>query len=112
MWSRASERVFHSWTDSIICLCSGALVANKVDLGERRVVGVAEGRSFAQSKDLQYFECSAVSHASYILMSLCTNFFGVYIMPYMGQAKKGQISLSRIFLKSLHLQVLNKKVQN
>lgn len=37
----------------------GALVANKVDLGERRVVGVAEGRSFAQSKDLQYFECSA-----------------------------------------------------
>ena len=43
-------------------MCLGALVANKADLKERRVVGVAEGRSFAQSKDLQFFECSAVSH--------------------------------------------------
>ena len=36
-------------------------MANKVDLKERRLVGKEEGRKFASSKDLQYFECSAVS---------------------------------------------------
>ena len=38
----------------------GALVANKVDLESRRVVGEEEGRAFAGSKELQYFETSAV----------------------------------------------------
>ena len=36
-------------------------MANKVDLKERRVVKEEEGRKFASSKDLEYFECSAVS---------------------------------------------------
>ena len=40
----------------------GVLVANKVDLKERRLVGEEEGKKFALSKDLQYFECSAVSY--------------------------------------------------
>ena len=38
----------------------GALVANKVDLESRRVVGEEEGRGFAGSKELQYFETSVV----------------------------------------------------
>lgn len=40
---------------------AGVLVANKVDLKERRIVDEEEGRKFASSKDLEYFECSAVS---------------------------------------------------
>lgn len=38
----------------------GALVANKVDLESRRVVGEKEGQAFAGSKELQYFETSVV----------------------------------------------------
>jgi transport family protein 27 len=37
----------------------GVLVANKVDLEERRVVSTQAGQQFAQSKGLAYFECSA-----------------------------------------------------
>ena len=37
------------------------LVANKIDLDERRVISTAAGEEFAQSKGLAYFECSAVS---------------------------------------------------
>ena len=36
-------------------------MANKVDLKGRRVVTEEEGSKFASSKDLKYFECSAVS---------------------------------------------------
>ena len=39
-------------------------MANKVDLKERRLVREEEGRKFATSKDLEYFECSAVSYDS------------------------------------------------
>ena len=39
----------------------GVLVANKIDLDKRRVVSEAQGRQFAASKELEYFECSAVS---------------------------------------------------
>ena len=39
----------------------GVLVANKIDLDKRRVVSEAQGRKFAASKELEYFECSAVS---------------------------------------------------
>jgi len=39
----------------------GAVVANKVDLATRRIVGEEEGRTFARSKELEYFETSAVS---------------------------------------------------
>ena len=39
----------------------GAVVANKVDLGTQRIVGEEEGRAFAGSKELEYFETSAVS---------------------------------------------------
>ena len=41
--------------------CAGVLVANKSDLSGRREVEEAEGRSLAESKDLVYFETSAVS---------------------------------------------------
>ena len=44
-----------------MCVVAGVLVANKVDLKERRVVEEGEGRTFAKSKELEYFECSAVS---------------------------------------------------
>lgn len=46
----------------IIIKLLGVLVANKVDLKGRRVVTEEEGRKFASSKDLKYFECSAVSY--------------------------------------------------
>ena len=39
----------------------GVLVANKIDLDKRRLVSEAQGRQFAASKELEYFECSAVS---------------------------------------------------
>ena len=44
-----------------VCLCAGALVANKVDLSGRREVGEEEGSKLADSKELAYFETSAVS---------------------------------------------------
>ena len=39
----------------------GVLVANKIDLDKRRLISEAQGRQFAASKELEYFECSAVS---------------------------------------------------
>ena len=39
----------------------GVLVANKTDLNKRRLISEAQGRQFAASKELEYFECSAVS---------------------------------------------------
>jgi len=38
----------------------GVLVANKIDLEERRVISSTAGEELAQSKGLAYFECSAV----------------------------------------------------
>jgi transport family protein 27 len=40
----------------------GVLIANKIDLDKRRVVSEADGRAFAIANELEYFECSAVSH--------------------------------------------------
>lgn len=37
----------------------GVLIANKIDLDQRRVVSPKEGRDFAESNGLEYFECSA-----------------------------------------------------
>ena len=48
-------------------LCTGVLVANKIDLDERRVISTAAGEELAQSKGLAYFECSAVSIACCLL---------------------------------------------
>ena len=45
----------------MIPIHAGVLVANKVDLTERRVVSKEKGLTFAKSKDLEYYECSAVS---------------------------------------------------
>lgn len=45
---------------------SGALVATKTDLKQRRAISGKEGREFASSKNLEYFECSAVSSKKYI----------------------------------------------
>ena len=35
-------------------------MASKNDLKQRRVISTKQGREFASSKDLEYFECSAV----------------------------------------------------
>ncbi|XP_031551404.1 intraflagellar transport protein 27 homolog [Actinia tenebrosa] len=40
----------------------GALIATKTDLKQRRVISAKEGKEFASSKDLEYFECSAKEH--------------------------------------------------
>ncbi|XP_064644206.1 intraflagellar transport protein 27 homolog [Lineus longissimus] len=37
----------------------GVLVANKIDLDQRRLISPKEGKSFAQSNGLEYFEVSA-----------------------------------------------------
>ena len=42
---------------------SGVLVANKIDLDQRRIIGMKEGEKLAESLGLKYFECSAVSVA-------------------------------------------------
>lgn len=60
-YGRPSQRVLHTVSNGYISYLSGVLVANKVDLKERRLVGEEEGRKFASTKDLQYYECSAVS---------------------------------------------------
>ena len=52
---------FTNYDVIIFIKLAGVLVANKVDLKERRIVDEEEGRKFASSKDLEYFECSAVS---------------------------------------------------
>lgn len=38
----------------------GVLVANKVDLSERRIISTKEGQEFADNNKLDYFEVSAV----------------------------------------------------
>ena len=40
----------------------GALLANKIDLDQRRVISPKAGKELAQSNKLEYFECSAVSY--------------------------------------------------
>lgn len=39
----------------------GVLIANKIDLDDRRVISTEMGQNFAKSKGLDYFECSAKS---------------------------------------------------
>lgn len=45
----------------MILFIEGVLVANKIDLDERRVISPKAGMEFAESNGLKYFECSAVS---------------------------------------------------
>lgn len=45
----------------IFLFIEGVLVANKIDLDERRVISPKAGMEFAESNGLKYFECSAVS---------------------------------------------------
>ncbi|XP_015755358.1 PREDICTED: intraflagellar transport protein 27 homolog [Acropora digitifera] len=40
----------------------GALVAIKTDLKQRRVISTKQGREYANSKGLEYFECSPKDH--------------------------------------------------
>ena len=50
----------------------GAVVANKVDLTSRRLVGEQKGRTFAEKQGLQYFECSAVRMCVlHVQMNIC-----------------------------------------
>ena len=52
---------------SSVSFSLGAVVANKVDLTSRRLVGEQKGRTFAEKQGLQYFECSAVRMCVYVL---------------------------------------------
>lgn len=63
----------------------GVLVANKVDLVDRRVVSKEEGMAFAASKELQYFECSAVS----LWIRACVRNLST-LYPTEGRKKYGQ----------------------
>ena len=40
----------------------GVLVANKIDLGDRRVVSPKSGQQLAHQHGIEYFEVSAVSY--------------------------------------------------
>ncbi|EDO36989.1 predicted protein [Nematostella vectensis] len=40
----------------------GALIATKTDLKQRRVISTKQGKDYANSKNLEYFECSAKEH--------------------------------------------------
>ena len=44
-----------------IIVFSGVLLANKIDLDQRRTVSPKSGKDLAMSHNLEYFECSAVS---------------------------------------------------
>jgi GTPase SAR1 family protein len=50
------------WVLVRVNFVTGVLIANKIDLDKRRVVSEADGRAFAIANELEYFECSAVSH--------------------------------------------------
>ncbi|XP_074648655.1 intraflagellar transport protein 27 homolog [Tubulanus polymorphus] len=41
------------------CKISGALVANKIDLDQRRVISPKQGKEFAMNNGLEYFEVSS-----------------------------------------------------
>ena len=49
----------------VLCihLFSAVLVANKTDLDQRRIISPKEGKDLAMANGMEYFECSAVSHA-------------------------------------------------
>ena len=51
----------------VLVMCVGVLVGNKVDLVQRRVVSEEDARKTAQTKELEYFECSAVRYNSVCL---------------------------------------------
>lgn len=58
----------------------GVLLANKIDLAKRHVVSAEDGRGFAESKGLGYFETSAkdtkgIDEAFYYL---ATEFYTLY----------------------------------
>ena len=55
----------------VFVMCIGVLVGNKVDLVQRRVVTEEDARKTAQTKELEYFECSAVRYIL-CLFVLCT----------------------------------------
>jgi len=58
----------------------GVLVANKVDLVERRMISTQQGQELAHAKGLTYFECSAktMQNADQPFIHLCTAFYKLY----------------------------------
>ena len=46
---------------SIVLVFTGVVIANKVDLDQRRIISPKMGSDFAASNGLKHFECSAVS---------------------------------------------------
>ena len=42
------------------------MVANKIDLDQRRMISTKEGEDFAHAHGLEYFECSAVSNVFFL----------------------------------------------
>ncbi|KAK7005191.1 intraflagellar transport protein 27 [Biomphalaria glabrata] len=58
----------------------GALVANKIDLEQRRMISPKQGRELAQSHKLEYFECSAkeMQHVDVPFFFLANEFHKLY----------------------------------
>jgi GTPase SAR1 family protein len=69
----------------------GCVIGNKIDQEQRRIVNQATAKSFAESINMKYFECSAVIIFRSILIhikSCLNNLFSFY-------RKKVQIYLTR-----------------
>ncbi|CAD5118783.1 DgyrCDS7462 [Dimorphilus gyrociliatus] len=58
----------------------GVLVANKVDLTERRIISTKEGEEFANNNKLDYFEVSAKSmeNVEQPFIHLCKRYYELY----------------------------------
>ncbi|CAL1530627.1 unnamed protein product [Lymnaea stagnalis] len=58
----------------------GVLVANKIDLDQRRVISPKQARELAQSNKLEYFECSAkeMQHVDIPFFFLANEFHKLY----------------------------------
>merc|ERR1712150_257566 len=58
----------------------GVLVANKIDLDERRIISPKAGVEFAESNGLKYFECSAkeMQNVDAAFYYLANSFYKLY----------------------------------
>lgn len=83
-----SENSFSScekWLERVKACASGVkmpgvLVANKIDLDDRRVITQKAGQEFAHAKGLEYFECSAkdMQNVDQPFMFLANTFYRKY----------------------------------
>ena len=89
---------------------TGVLVANKVDLKERRLVGEEEGRKFAASKDLEYFECSAVSFVVSQIKRVALFLLDVFLSYYDLQKESDNVEKPFLYLAEQFYQTYSDKV--